>query len=375
MSVVEHTDHMSLRVIFHQKKLQKDVMGVLMLARTYRIIGCLSAAIVAAVIFTASHASAAEPVKLIFDTDIGNDVDDTLAMAVIHALQNRAECELLAVTITKDNAYAAPMVEILNTFYGRPDIPVGIVKGGVTKDVGKYNAAVYDTVDEQGKRVFKTKITPEMYAEVPDAVTLLRKTLAAQPDGSVVMLQVGFSTNLARLLETPADDISPLTGIELVKKKVKLLSTMAGAFVDRLKDHREYNIANDVPSAQAMFAQWPTPIVFSGFEIGETIMHPAMSMKNEYNYVKYHPVKIAYHFYRGLDNDQPTFDLTSVLYAVRPDRGYFGLSEPCDVSFDDEGRTFFQPNPNGKSRYMTVSPEQIAMVREALCELCSEPPK
>lgn len=325
--------------------------------------------------FYAFPAVGAEPVKLIFDTDIGNDVDDTMAMAVIHALQNRNECELLAVTITKDNPYAAPMAEIVNTFYGRPDIPIGIVKGGVTKEDGKYNIPVYNTVDERGNRVFKTKITPEMYAELPDAVAVLRKTLAAQPDGSVVLVQVGFSTNLARLLESPGDDVSPLNGTELVKKKVKLLSTMAGAFVERLKNHREYNIACDVPSAQKMFEKWPTPIVFSGYEIGETIMHPALSMRNEYNYVDHHPVKIAYHFYRGLENDQPTYDLTSVLYAVRPDRDYFTLSEPCDVSFDDDGRTLFKPNPNAQNRYMIASPEQKAMVREALCELCSEPPK
>jgi len=318
---------------------------------------------------------AAEPVKLIYDTDIGNDVDDTMALAVIHALQNRNECELLAVTITKDNPYAAPMAVLVNTFYGRPDIPVGIVKDGVTKDVGKYNAEVYNTVDEQGNRVFKTNVTPEMYAELPDAVAVLRKTLAGQPDGSVVVLQVGFSTNLARLLDSPGDDISPWTGMELVEKKVKLLSAMAGAFVDRLSEHREYNIAMDVPSAQKLFARWPTPIVYSGFEIGEMIQHPGLSMRNEYNYVDYHPVKIAYHFYRGLENDQPTFDLTSVLYAVRPERDYFSLSEPCDVTFDDAGRTHYQFNPNSRNRFMTVTSDQIAMVREALCQLCSEPPK
>ena len=322
-----------------------------------------------------SSAHAEGPVKLIFDTDIGNDVDDTMAIAVIHALQNRNECELLAITVTKDNPYAAPMADILNTFYGRPDIPIGIVKGGMTKENGKYNVQVYNTVDGQGNRVFKTKITPEMYAELPDAVAVLRKTLAAQPDGSVVMVQVGFSTNFVRLLDSPGDDISPLNGTELVKKKVKLLSTMAGAFVERLKNHKEYNIACDVPNAQKMFKNWPTPIVFSGYEIGETIRHPSLSMRNEYNYVDHHPVKIAYHFYRGLENDQPTYDLTSVLYAVRPDRGYFTLSEPCEVWFDDEGRTLFKPDANAKNRYLIASPEQMAMVREALCELSSEPPK
>jgi len=40
----------------------------------------------------------ARPVAIIYDTDIGNDVDDALALGVIHALQSRGECELLAVT-------------------------------------------------------------------------------------------------------------------------------------------------------------------------------------------------------------------------------------------------------------------------------------
>ena len=74
----------------------------------------------------------AEPVKLIFDTDIGNDVDDALAMGLIHALQSRGQCELLAVTITKDQPLAAEFVDAINTFYGRGDIPIGMARSGVT---------------------------------------------------------------------------------------------------------------------------------------------------------------------------------------------------------------------------------------------------
>ncbi|MDR1382476.1 MAG: nucleoside hydrolase [Planctomycetaceae bacterium] len=313
-----------------------------------------------------------EPVKLIFDTDIGNDVDDVLALAAIHALQNRNECELLAVTITKDNKYAAPVAEQLNTFYGRSDVPIGIVKDGATKEDGNYLVQVYNTKDTNGNRCFPSKITAES-SDIPDAVNVLRKTLTAQPDESVVVVQVGFSTNLARLLDSPADDISPLNGKELAKKKVKLLSTMAGSFA---KQQGEYNITCDVKSAQKLFAEWPTPIVFSGWEIGMAVQYPTASIKNEYNYVPNHPVQIAYKSYRqSLDKTTPAFDPTSVLYAVRPERDYFGLSEPVDVTFDDNGVTFFKPNPNGKSRYLTVTPEQIVRTSEALSGLCSEPPK
>ena len=87
-----------------------------------------------AVLLLLAPVPAAEPVRLIFDTDIGNDVDDALALAVIHALQSRGEARLLAVSITKDSKSAAPYIDLVNTFYKRPDIPVGIVKGGKTTD-------------------------------------------------------------------------------------------------------------------------------------------------------------------------------------------------------------------------------------------------
>ena len=84
------------------------------------------------------------------------------------------------------------------------------------------------------------------------ATALLRKTLAAQPDHSVVIAQVGFSTNLARLLDSPADEYSPLTGRELVERKVKLLSLMAGAFqpIEGNRRYLEYNVVKDIASAR-----------------------------------------------------------------------------------------------------------------------------
>ncbi len=317
---------------------------------------------------------AAEPVRFVFDTDLGNDVDDSMALAVIHALQDRNECKVLAITTTKDSPYVAPMIDVLNTFYGRTDIPIAVVKNGMAKEDGKYNRKVLELKGDDGKPRYPRTITPEDSAKLPDAVPFLRKLLASEPDNSVVLVQVGFFTNFARLLDTPADDVSPLNGKELIAKKVKYLSLMAGAF-NEPPGFKEYNVKIDIPSAQKVIADWPTEMVFSGHEIGRLIQHPAASMKEDYNYVKYHPLKDAYEFYRGLDNSQPTYDLTSVLYVARPNRGYFDLSPRGTVKVLDDGQTTFTPNENGKHRYMIVGPEQIAMVREAFVQLCSEPPK
>jgi len=318
---------------------------------------------------------AAEPVRIVFDTDIGNDVDDAMALAVTHALQNRGECELLAVTITKDNRYAAPMVSLLNTFYGRPEIPIAVVKNGSTKEDGPYNRRVVELKDDEDNPRYLRKLSPEDSANLPDAVPFLRKLLAESPDNSVVLVQIGFFTNFARLLDTPADDISPLTGKELIAKKVKCLSLMAGAFARRYRDHKEYNVVHDLPSAKKMVAEWPTEMVFCGFEIGDSIHHPPASMRDDYGYVKYHPLQDAYRFYCGLDRGTPTFDLNSLLYVVRPDREYYDLSPPGTVTVQDDGITTFAEREGGKHRYMIVNAEQISKVREAFVQLCSEPPK
>ena len=321
----------------------------------------------------AAEETCPKPVAMIFDTDIGNDVDDAMALAVIHSLVSRGECELLAVTVTKDNPYAGPCADLLNTFYGRPDIPIGMVRQGMAPQDGKYIRQLATAADG-GKPRYPHDL--ERSADAPEAVHLLRKTLASRPDGSVALVQVGFSTNLARLLDSKPDDVSPLDGKSLIQQKVNLLSIMAGAFTPELaaKHFCEYNVKIDVPNARKVIHEWPTPVVFSGWEIGHAIQYPPDSVQQDYCYVEHHPVAHAYDLYRGRKNQQPTHDLTSVLYAVRPDRGYFDLSPPGRVVVEDDGFVRFQPQENGSHRFLIATPEQVVRVREALVMLCSEPP-
>ena len=319
-----------------------------------------------------AFSTAAEPVKVIFDTDMGNDIDDALALAVIHSLENRGECELLAVTITKDHVEAAPYVDMINTFYGRGDIPIGLVRDGVKQFKSKFLPLAQQKDDGEFRYAYDLHIGDS----VPDATDVLRKTLAAEADRSVVMLQVGFSTNLARLLDSEPDEYSDLSGEDLIKKKVHLLSIMAGAFKPvGGKTHREFNIIMDKPAAKMVADRWPTPIVWSGFEIGLAIRYPAISIDKEMAYVEHHPVQESYQLYIPTPHERPTFDLTSVLWAVRPDHGYFNLSEPGTVTMNEHGETTFTADENGKHRYMTVDNDQIQRTREVLAALASEPPK
>jgi inosine-uridine nucleoside N-ribohydrolase len=297
---------------------------------------------------TCALAAAAEPARIVFDTDLGNDVDDAIALALLHACQTRGEARILAVTITKDNPWAAAYVDLLDTFYGRGAIPIGIVRNGKTPQDGNYT------------RLVAARRGP---LSAPDAQIVLRHTLAAQPDSSVVVVQTGFSTNLARLLDSPA-------GAQLVKRKVRLLVAMAGRFAD---SQTEYNIVTDIPAAQKLFAEWPTPIVVSPFELGASATYPAARLGTDFRYLPDHPLVQAYRAYQPMPYDEPLWDPTAALYAVRPDAGYFELSPEGRVIVAGSGITTFSPGA-GHSRLLSATPEQRARIVEAIAGLASQPP-
>jgi len=320
------------------------------------MIKMLVAALLVVAVLVPAHA--ATPLHVIFDTDMGNDVDDALALAMLHAFASRGEVKLLAVTVSKDNPWAAEYVRLVNQYYGRGSIPVGIVHDGKTPEDGKYVRQVCE--------LHHLRPNP---AAVSDAVKLLRKTLAAEPDGAVYLLQVGFSTNLARLIDSPPDAYSPLNGMDLVSKKVHELTIMGGNFGPNPKP--EYNIMTDIPAAAHLFAKWPTNIYISGFEVGAGILYPAYSI--EHDFPPGNPVAEAYKDYMKMPYDRPSWDLTTVVYDLRPDRGYFDLSPPGNVTVGSDGSTTFQPDPNGKRYFLKDNTIQAARVREVCIWLASQP--
>ncbi len=301
---------------------------------------------------------------VIFDTDMGNDVDDALALAMLHALTTRGECQLIGVTLTNANPAAVPYVRLVNRFYGRGALPVGAatrtVEGGA---MDTYLSAVLKTA-------------PASYGDggpqqnnAEPSVALLRRLLASSSE-KVTIVQVGFSTNLAALLDSPADAISPKSGMELVWEKVALLSAMAGDFSG---GKPEYNVKLDAGAAHTVFERWPTPVVFSGFEIGRELLYPAESIRNDFAYTDWHPVAASYRAYGKMPYNRPTWDLTAVLEAVRGNRGYFSRSAQGTVRVDKDGATRFEAGDGNRS-YLLLNESQRARVIEAVTLLASEPP-
>ncbi|WP_149497800.1 nucleoside hydrolase [Roseiconus lacunae] len=314
------------------------------------------------------------PVPVIFDTDITGDCDDVLALAMLHALQDRGECELKAVTISKVNPLAAPFVDAVNTFYGRGDLSIG-----ATRDAQRRKSAYLKVCKATDGQKLRYPHDVESSDDVPPAVDVLREVLAASEDHSVVIIQVGLATNLADLLETDGDEFSSLSGVDLIRKKCKLISVMAGSFgpVMNKDRHPEANVINGIDAMQRFAKLSPdeVPVVWSEFRIGLEAPYPRESIARDFAYVPHHIVREAYLLHSGPNHDRPTWDLTSVLHAVRPEDQYFGLSQPGRVSVDEEGFTEFAPDGNGRDRLLTMTPRQAIRVIEAQRTLSSQPPR
>lgn len=318
------------------------------------------------------------PVQIILDTDMGNDIDDALALAMLHAFQSRGECELIGVVVSKDNAYAPAFVDLLNTFYGYGHIPVGKVRDGVTPlpEKGNFIEEVVGLKGEDGTAMFPTTVSAQ--GGYPDAVSVLRARLAAAEDRSVVIVMIGFSTNLAQLFESGEDEFSSLDGLELFARKVKHVVMMAADFSESVQanlslKNREYNIRCDVASARAFIGGCPRPIYFSGLEVGLQVLYPAASLAHDFNWCSEHPLVHAYGRYLPMPYDRPTWDLTAVLYAVRPGQGYFGLSRPGIAQVDREGIVRFEERSDGQHFYLTLDERQRERVCEVQKQLVSQP--
>jgi purine nucleosidase len=173
------------------------------------------------------------------------------------------------------------------------------------------------------------------------------------------------------LLDSLPDIYSPLKGKELVERKVKQLCVMAGNFAD---GKSEYNVQMDVPSARKVFGEWPTEIVASGFEIGDSMPFPASSIEKDFAYVVDHPIAEGYRNFKSMPYDRPTWDLTAALFAVRPDRNYFSLSSFGEISVQVDGRTRFEVKESGRHRYLKMDQLQRARTLECMIQLASQPP-
>lgn len=312
-------------------------------------------------------------VNIIFDTDIGNDVDDAIAMDLLYKYADDGLINILAEGISKEGQAPAEYMDILNNWYGYRNIPIGIITGGADceTDAVNYAKAVNLLTNADNAPLFKRTEGME-YDALPQAHILYRKILAESEDNSVTFVTVGFSTNLARLLDTQADEYSSLTGRQLVEKKVKALIMMAGCFDGSLPS--EYNVLKDISSAQKVVNEWPSSIVFAPFELGIRVCYPATSIDEDFSWTDSHPLVESYKSYLPMPYDRPCWDPAALIYAVEGD-SWFNVSSAGTISISDSGMTTFKENKEGKHRYLSVNESQASALKEHIVNIVARIPE
>jgi len=331
--------------------------------------------------------------SIIFDTDMGNDIDDALALAVMNRYLDEGRAHVLAIGMSKEGAEAAEYTDIVQTWYGHGDIPIGRVSGSTgPKTTGEhYTHRVCARTNDEGHPLYERTISTP-YESLPTTDELYRRVLAKQKNHSVTFVTVGFSTNLASLLDTPADDISPLSGRELVAQKVKTLVMMAGNMAE---PKGEFNVVEDITAARKVFNEWPTPIVISPFELGVRVCFPHERVDDIAAGRKPNPVAEGYRYYLGSEYNACSWDPTALIYAVEGENpDFYTLSPAGTILVDDAGITHFE-NPLNKSitlkiflmklrfklnrnqqenhRYLIANDDQTAALTQHLVELTTDP--
>jgi pyrimidine-specific ribonucleoside hydrolase len=293
-----------------------------------------------------------KPIVLIFDTDMGPDYDDVGALTILHALEDKGEAKILATMACTDYEGVGSVISLLNTYFGKPNIPIGIAQGAnfVLKDERHWTDSILQ----------KYPYTPMRNKDAPDAVKLYRKILSQQPDNSVTIITVGFLTNIANLLRSAPDELSTLSGVELVRRKVRSMVSMAGRF----PQGSEYNINQYAASAKYAFDNFPVPVIMSGFEIGVKILSGLPLINN--TAIKNSPVKDVYRIcINARDEDKAgrmSWDQTAVLVAIRGHEQWYTL-QSGRIVIDEWGNNTWDRSGTGHSYLLEkVSADRVTVV-------------
>ena len=291
----------------------------------------------------------AAPLPVILDTDMDSDVDDVAALSQLHVMADRGEATLLGVMVSGHNEWSGPCIDAINTFYHRPDLPIGLV--AETGRGIRQNSQYARQVAEAFPQDFKTK------QEKVGAVALYRRLLAASADHSVVIVSIGDLTNLAALLDSKGDAVSPLDGRALVAAKVAHYVCMGSRYPAETDPGtgKWGNFRTDPESTREVNDRWPTMLTFTGggpFADSMAIGREIVKLDP-----KVWPVSLAYRCYFGptkVGAVRHTADSIAVLVAVRGFEPWFKVVDHGSNHIDEIGRNAWQAEPDAGNRRYTA---------------------
>ena len=300
----------------------------------------------------AQSAKPSHAVYIILDSDIAGDADDVGDHAVLWALADCGEANVLALVTSSANDYSAPTVNVIARYFGHANVPIGAYHGNIPSEYSAIASSYTKQIAEEFGNAGDTR------AKYPDAVAIYRQALAAAADKSVDIVAGGYFEPLRGLLESGPDRTSSRNGRELVADKVRQLVVAAGNFPDS-GIQPEHNFAMDPDGASFVFANWPTEIVSLGTEVGWDVVTGPVSTADPAR----DPVKRAYdlHCRNGqyCPGKTPAWTQIAILYAVRGGVGNTfsmpgknGLTVVWDSKQSTPGRNLWKANPQRNHSYL-----------------------
>ena len=305
------------------------------------------------------------PIGIALEGDLADRLDALMAIALLNGLFAKGEGRLISLSLSRPTLRGAQLVEAVSAFFTpRPRGGAGMIgmPEGAEPAAPPPLAAILDLPGVEGPR-YPAQI--ETVIDTADNAVLIRNMLLAQHDGNAAIVEAGPVTGLVRLMN--------LYGARpQIEAKAARLVLALGRFDGRAE--ADPAVAADVAAMRTVLAEWPTPMVFVGREIGEALAYPAARFDADYGWTEAHPLVDAYKASPDAGSDVPLTAVAAVLHAVHPDSPFFTLSEPGTVTVDDDGTTSFAASPAGPHRHLIVNEARTADVLALVAELVAAPP-
>jgi inosine-uridine nucleoside N-ribohydrolase len=301
---------------------------------------------------------------IFFDSDMGRNIDAALALSMLYGL---GRGRVIGVAVSSSSLEAAAFCDVLARYYNAGGaLPIGLSEDGPKLDDSPMLREPFSMRNPDGQPVFRSTIRSVL--DTADPPVLFRNALLTQQDKQAIAVLAGPATNLARMLA--------LNGArEIIAAKVQLLVIAAGAFEGTVADPR---FQMDVPSAQKVMREWPSPIVAVGIEAANAVPYPDQSIESEMSAMPNHPAVVAYRAYREKQRPGmtgvPVQAVLAALYASDSNAEYLKLSRPGQIEVGGDGRTIFKESAAGTHRYLVVDPAEKERITQAFIRMSAVRP-